>query len=240
MALAHHYRILGLRTGASFGDVKLAYRNLARLYHPDVNPGDHLAKEKFIQVTQSYQALADALPQSTAKVKAQPAPKSAGPVGRNRTSSPGQTPQAASPQSKGVSPQRAASVPTSAPHPETKAPGPRTQPSSDHADADQTLKQSGFQQLQEFFRSQRYPRAVALVEGLAHRFPDDPEVRQWQAITYYRWGHYSLNTGNLQKAEACLKKAWRVDPHNQSLRQSLQHEFQRLEAIRESLMAQAQ
>ncbi|PZU97000.1 MAG: molecular chaperone DnaJ, partial [Leptolyngbya sp.] len=62
MALAHYYRILGLRTGASFGDVKLAYRNLARLYHPDTNPGDQLAKEKFIQVTQAYQALVNALP----------------------------------------------------------------------------------------------------------------------------------------------------------------------------------
>jgi cation transport regulator ChaC len=81
---------------------------------------------------------------------------------------------------------------------------------------------------------------VALVEGLAHRFPNDPEVRQWHAITYYRWGHYSLNTGYLQKAEACLKKAWRVDPHNKSLRQSLQQEFQRLEETRERLTAQAQ
>ncbi|NJL45551.1 MAG: J domain-containing protein [Leptolyngbyaceae cyanobacterium SM2_3_12] len=62
MALAHYYRILGLRTGASFGDVKLAYRNLARLYHPDINPGDQLAKDKFIQVTQAYRALVEALP----------------------------------------------------------------------------------------------------------------------------------------------------------------------------------
>ena len=62
MAAAHYYRILGLRTGADFEAVKLAYRNLARLYHPDVNPGDHLAKEKFVQITQAYQAIADALP----------------------------------------------------------------------------------------------------------------------------------------------------------------------------------
>lgn len=101
MALAHHYRILGLRTGASFEDVKLAYRNLARLYHPDTNPGDQLAKEKFIQVTQSYQALASALPQSAVRtatsVKTSPQPNAAPAANRpapaQRPTAPSPTPQ---------------------------------------------------------------------------------------------------------------------------------------------------
>jgi outer membrane protein assembly factor BamD (BamD/ComL family) len=69
---------------------------------------------------------------------------------------------------------------------------------------------------------------VALVEGLAHRFPDDPEIRQWHAITYYRWGQMSISDGNFTKASACLKKAARLDPLNRSLQQSLQQEWQRL------------
>lgn len=72
---------------------------------------------------------------------------------------------------------------------------------------------------------------MALVEGLVHRFPQDLEVRQWQAIAYYRWGQASLNLGDRLKAEACLKKAWRVDPYNRSLRQALQYEFSRLQRL---------
>lgn len=204
MALAHHYRILGLRTGASFEDVKLAYRNLARLYHPDTNPGDQLAKEKFIQVTQSYQALASALPQSAVRtatsVKTSPQPNAA----------------------------PAANRPAPAQRPTAPSPTPQVNQPPGGSHADQDLKQSSFQQLQELFLNQRYPRAVALVEGLAHRFPNDPEIRQWHAIAYYRWGHDAINQGNLKKAEACLKKSARLDPLNRSLQQSLQQEWQRL------------
>ena len=209
MALAHHYRILGLRTGASFEDVKVAYRNLVRLYHPDVNPGDHLAKEKFIQVTQSYQALADAQPEAviraTAKSKMAPDP------------APATAPASPNPGQSGFA------QPTPSPPAAPKI----GQPPGGSV-ADQDLKQASFKQLQDLFRSQRYPRAVALVEGLVHRFPHDPEVRQWLAVTYYRWGQDLVTTGNFQKAGACLKKAGRLDPLNRSLQQSLQQAWQRL------------
>ncbi|PSN12229.1 molecular chaperone DnaJ, partial [filamentous cyanobacterium CCT1] len=113
-------------------------------------------------------------------------------------------------------------------------------PTPGGSEADQQLKVSSFKQLREFLRGQRFPRAVALVEGLVQRFPEDPEIRQWHAITYYRWGHDLLNVGNLKKAEACLKKARRVDPQNRSLRQALHHDFARLEQLRQRPMAQAQ
>lgn len=219
MALAHHYRILGLRTGASFGDVKLAYRNLARLYHPDTNPGDQLAKEKFIQVTQAYQALVNALPPEA--------------VIAQRTSPPKPTPAAPAAPAP-VSPQV---PPVQAQEQEIEL---TVSPTPGGSEADQQLKITSFKQLREFFRGQRFPRAVALVEGLVQRFPEDPEIRQWHAITYYRWGHDLLSTGNLQKAEACLKKARRIDPQNRSLRQALHHDFQRLEQLRQRPMAQAQ
>ncbi|HSM81496.1 MAG TPA: DnaJ domain-containing protein [Nodosilinea sp.] len=226
MALAHHYRILGLRTGASFGDVKLAYRNLARLYHPDVNPGDQLAKEKFIQVTQAYQALVNALPAETINAQRTAAPAPAAQAPAARSTAPARPPQAPSP-----------TAPPAAP---VAAPEPTLSPTPGGSEADQLLKVNSFKQLRELFRGQRFPRAVALVEGLAQRFPEDPEIQQWHALTYYRWGHDLLNNGNPAKAEACLKKARRVDPHNKSLRQALQHDFQRLEQLRQRPMAQAQ
>ncbi len=222
MALAHYYRILGLRTGASFGDVKLAYRNLARLYHPDINPGDQLAKEKFIQVTQAYQALVNALPVEAiaAQRKANPSQAAKAPVQT--------TPSAATPRP---------SVPTTSPVKEVEF---TVSPTPGGSEADQQLKVNSFKQLRELLKGQRFPRAVALVEGLVQRFPEDPEIRQWHAITYYRWGHDLLNHGNLQKAEACLKKARRVDPQNRSLCQALHHDFQRLEQLRQQPVAQAQ
>jgi curved DNA-binding protein CbpA len=225
MAAAHYYRILGLRTGADFEAVKLAYRNLARLYHPDVNPGDHLAKEKFVQITQAYQAIVDDLPAGVSKVSSRPTapPEAATVTAKPAPSKPPASSRRASPRS--ASPPSAKIGTSQAHQPPAQPP---MQPSPGGSETDQDLKQNSFRQLQELFRSQRYPRAVALVEGLAHRFPNDPEIRQWHAITYYRWGQMAISDGNLTKASACLKKAARLDPLNLSLQQSLQQEWQRL------------
>ena len=209
MVLASHYRVLGLRSGASFIDVKLAYRRLVRLYHPDVNPDDEAAKEKFIQITRSYQALVKTLPQPV-------------PTAKTEVS----TEEPPIPTEAGQSDQVSSGSAPPTPRPPLQVHQP---PGGSKADKD--LKQSSFIQLQGLLKSRRYPRAVALVEGLVHRFPQDPEVRQWQAIVYYRWGQACLNLGHNLKAEACLKKAWRVDPHNRSLRQALQHEFSRLQRL---------
>ncbi|TVP67663.1 MAG: tetratricopeptide repeat protein [Leptolyngbya sp. LCM1.Bin17] len=230
MALAHHYRILGLRTGASFEDVKLAYRNLARLYHPDLNPGNDQAKERFIQATQAYEALVAALPKVAvprrspqASVQSRP---QASPQGSPQSSSRSQT-QIPQPQ-----------IPKPAPAAETKLENTSTvQPVPGGSPVEQSLKATSFETLRHLLSHQRFPRAVALVEGLAQRFPEDPEVRQWHAITYYRWGHDLINQGNLKKAEACLKKAHRIDPHNKSLGQAIQQDFQRLAQLSQNSVA---
>lgn len=225
MAAAHHYRILGLRTGANFESVKLAYRNLARLYHPDVNLGDHLAKEKFVQITQAYQAIANALPAGTSKVS--PRPDHATPVASPSRVARSQAVEAPPSRPVGDGPTVPTSVVPPPPSPGRDSPAAPPSPSRD-MDVAQDLKQSSFNQLQVLFRAQRYPRAVALVEGLAYRFPNDPEIRQWHAITYYRWGQMAIRDGNAAKALACLKKAARLDPLNRSLQQSLQQEWPRL------------
>ena len=53
------YTILGVARNASQGDVKSAYRKLAKKYHPDSNAGDAQAEAKFAQVTQAYEVLGD-------------------------------------------------------------------------------------------------------------------------------------------------------------------------------------
>lgn len=53
------YGLLGLKKGASKDEIKRAFRKMARKYHPDVNPGDNKAEEKFKEINQAYQVLLD-------------------------------------------------------------------------------------------------------------------------------------------------------------------------------------
>ncbi|MEO0852341.1 MAG: J domain-containing protein [Cyanobacteria bacterium J06648_11] len=54
-----YYKILGVSKSADADEVKKAYRKLARKYHPDVNPGDAKAEEKFKDVGEAYEVLSD-------------------------------------------------------------------------------------------------------------------------------------------------------------------------------------
>jgi molecular chaperone DnaJ len=53
------YIVLGLERGASLGEIKRAYRRLARKYHPDINPGDRMAAAQFRQIAEAYETLSD-------------------------------------------------------------------------------------------------------------------------------------------------------------------------------------
>ncbi|HLQ33891.1 MAG TPA: DnaJ C-terminal domain-containing protein [Chloroflexota bacterium] len=54
-----YYKILGVPKGASEKEVKQAYRRLARKYHPDVNPGDASAEDRFKEIGEAYAVLGD-------------------------------------------------------------------------------------------------------------------------------------------------------------------------------------
>jgi molecular chaperone DnaJ len=60
MAGKDYYNILGVAKNATDKEIKAAFRRLARKYHPDVNPGDKSAEEKFKQVSEAYEVLSDA------------------------------------------------------------------------------------------------------------------------------------------------------------------------------------
>ena len=55
-----YYEILGVDKGADDAAIKKAYRSLAKKYHPDLNPGDKVAEEKFKEVNEAYGVLSDA------------------------------------------------------------------------------------------------------------------------------------------------------------------------------------
>ena len=54
-----YYEVLGMQKGASEDEIKKAYKKLARKYHPDMNPGDKEAEEKFKEVNEANEVLSD-------------------------------------------------------------------------------------------------------------------------------------------------------------------------------------
>ena len=54
-----YYEVLGLKKGASDDEIKKAFRKMAMKYHPDKNPGDKSAEEKFKEINEAYAVLSD-------------------------------------------------------------------------------------------------------------------------------------------------------------------------------------
>jgi len=57
--MSNYYETLGVSKNATADEIKKAYRTLAFKYHPDRNPGDKAAEEKFKQITAAYDVLSD-------------------------------------------------------------------------------------------------------------------------------------------------------------------------------------
>ena len=207
MDIADYYRQLGLRSGASLSQVKASYRQLARQYHPDVNPGNEQAKNKFIAITEAYKFLVNIAPPDVAESK----------VGNSTV------PHTSTPPDRAVKAQpQAVKVTRKEPPGQSKA---------DLSAAEEKLKQDAYVELQQLLKYQRFPRAIALIEGLAQRIPEDLEVRQWQAIAYQRWGRHLIGERQVDKARIYLKKAVKTDPHNRALWAEVERDFRRLEQI---------
>jgi len=205
MNLAECYRILGLESGASFDAIKASYRRLARRYHPDVNPGNQQAKEKFIELTEAYRSLLSTIGSTESMAQSD---------GQRTDAEP--TPMPTVPASAG------------------KTRITRKQPPlqfTNLSPLEQQLKTNSYQQLQQMLKEQRFPRAIALIEGLARRIPQDSEVKQWQAIAYQRWGRQLIQERQFEKARIYLKKALRTDPHNRSLWAEVERDFRYMERL---------
>lgn len=204
MNLANCYRLLGLIDGAPTAQVKASYRRLARRYHPDVN-GDESAQAKFIQLTEAYKYILSVvkLPQSEQAMPSQAVAHSGDPESEATTRPP-----------TVIKVTRKQNVSTTT-----------------LSDVEKQLKFDSYRQLQQLLKEHRFARAIALVEGLSQRIPQDLEVRQWQAIAYSHWGRHLVNERQLDKARIYLKKALRTDAHNRSLWAEIEQDFRRIEKL---------
>ncbi|MFZ9241325.1 MAG: DnaJ domain-containing protein, partial [Chitinophagaceae bacterium] len=59
MAKRDYYEVLGVAKSASADEIKKAYRKVAMQFHPDRNPGDKVAEEKFKEAAEAYEVLSD-------------------------------------------------------------------------------------------------------------------------------------------------------------------------------------
>ena len=59
MSKRDYYEVLGINRSADEKEIKRAYRKLAKKYHPDMNPGDKQAEQKFKEITEAYNVLSD-------------------------------------------------------------------------------------------------------------------------------------------------------------------------------------
>jgi curved DNA-binding protein len=57
--IRNYYELLGVKRDASADEIKQAFRRLARKYHPDLNPGDKSAEDKFKDISEAYEVLSD-------------------------------------------------------------------------------------------------------------------------------------------------------------------------------------
>ena len=59
MSFIDYYKVLGLKKNATASDIKKAYRKLARKHHPDLNPNDKSAEQKFKEINEAHEVLSD-------------------------------------------------------------------------------------------------------------------------------------------------------------------------------------
>jgi hypothetical protein len=202
MDLGDCYRLLGLRSGASCADIKASYRRLAQQYHPDTNPDDIRAKDKFIALTEAYKFLLTVVPTEDIA----PPSRYASRLAPDATKSP-----------------EATTTATVEKPPTAKPPN--------ILEIEHRLKWKTYEQLQRFLKARKFPQAIALVEALAARLPTDSEVKQWQAVAYQIWGRALIADKQLLKARIYLKKALKIDPNNKALSIEVQRDFQKLEQL---------
>ncbi|MEA5477155.1 J domain-containing protein [Pseudanabaena galeata UHCC 0370] len=217
MHLSECYRLLGVPRNATLDDIKVAYRRLARKYHPDVNQNDPTATDKFRLVQEAYKMLKDSDKEDlTKELFAKKATTNTSPS------------QSAPPPPKATPPSKPQ------PHPKIKIEVKQVNNQVDpiNSDPELKLKLDMLRRVQDLLKQKKYVVAIAVVEGMSERFPNSPEVIHWQAVTYHRWSSELILAGKLREAEIYLNKALNTDPKNRELSFEVKRDLERVHNLK--------
>lgn len=221
MHLSECYRLLGVPRNATLDDIKVAYRRLARKYHPDINQSDPTTADKFRLVQEAYKMLKDADKGDLAKEF----------LSKNTsTNTSTRSPSASAPPPPKV-PNH--SKPPQ-PHPKIKIEVKQVNNKVDpiNSDPELKLKLDMLRRVQDLIKQKKYVVAIAVVEGMSERFPNTPEVIHWQAVTYHRWSSELILNGKLREAEIYLNKALNTDPKNRELSFEVKRDLERVQQLK--------
>jgi len=223
MHISECYRLLGIPRNATLDDIKVAYRRLARKYHPDVNQDDPSATDKFRLVQEAYKTLKDGDKGESnnpvggsshgANVWRSPSPSTPVQTTTKKTTEPIKAPQA----------QPKIKV-------EVKQVNNKVDPIN--SDPELKLKLDMLRRVQDLLKQKKYIVAIAVVEGMSERFPNSPEVIHWKAVTYHRWSSELILAGKLREAEIYLNKALTTDPKNRELSFEVKRDLERVQNLK--------
>jgi hypothetical protein len=222
MHISECYRLLGIPRNATLDDIKVAYRRLARKYHPDVNQDDPSATDKFRLVQEAYKMLKDADKSDGASTGA----NGTSSYGANVWRSPAATTPVQTTTKKTTEPPKAQSKVRI----EVKQVNNQVDPIN--SDPELKLKLDMLRRVQDLLKQKKYIVAIAVVEGMSERFPNSPEVIHWKAVTYHRWSSELILVGKLREAEIYLNKALTTDPKNRELSFEVKRDLERVQNLK--------
>jgi len=223
MHISECYRLLGIPRNATLDDIKVAYRRLARKYHPDVNQDDPSATDKFRLVQEAYKMLKDADKSDGANAAA------ASSYGANVWRSPAATTPVQTTTKKTTEPPKS---PKAQPKVKVEVKQVNNQVDPINSDPELKLKLDMLRRVQDLLKQKKYIVAIAVVEGMSERFPNSPEVIHWKAVTYHRWSSELILVGKLREAEIYLNKALTTDPKNRELIFEVKRDLERVENLK--------
>jgi hypothetical protein len=225
MHISECYRLLGIPRNATLDDIKVAYRRLARKYHPDVNQDDPSATDKFRLVQEAYKMLKDADKSDGASTDAHGTSSYGANVWRSH---PATTPIQTTTKKTSEPPK----TPKAQPKVKVEVKQVNNQVDPINSDPELKLKLDMLRRVQDLLKQKKYIVAIAVVEGMSERFPNSPEVIHWKAVTYHRWSSELILVGKLREAEIYLNKALTTDPKNRELSFEVKRDLERVQNLK--------
>lgn len=205
--LAWCYQVLELPSNATQQEIKMAYRHLARQYHPDLNVGDRQAEDRFKQIALAYQTLLTAfkqVPQTT-------------------------TTKSYAASSQPATPTTPSSTASSRVRFYVKHPEPNLEQHSTLSADEKLLKLSTLNQIYSLLKHKNWQKAINVAEKLTNQFPGDPDTEQWLAVAYHRWARTLIEQRQYEQARIYLQKAIQTDPHNRQLWLAIDRDYKNIE-----------